>query len=397
MTASLRSLRHRDFRILWLGLTVSAVGTWMQIVAQSLLVLKLTHGSAFALGVVSLAQASAFFLFALVGGGFADRWNRKRLLLMTQSTLLCLAAGLGVLTATGLVRVWMIVAMAFLSGAALSFDQPTRAALIASLVPKEDLLNAVSLQSAVFNGASTLGPALAGLVIQRIGLSADFYLNAFSFLAVMFGLLTIHPPKLALPKERPRLATQVLEALRTVKRDSILPGLLSAYGVLLFTGPSLPLLLPVLAVHRLGIDAGVLGFLFSGAGLGAVLGAVLVGSISGDGYRRPLLLSSFAVWSASLALIGFSQAVPVTFAGLVGFGMAQSVIGAIIAMQLQTRVPPGQRGRVMSLNTLLIMGVRPLGDFPAGALIGFYGAPFTAAVSAALVSLAAIGFLRKSQ
>jgi MFS family permease len=396
MTGSLRSLRHRDFRIFWLGLIVSAIGTWMQIVAQSLLVLRLTHGSAFALGVVSLAQASAFFLFALVGGGFADRWNRRRLLLVTQSMLLCLAVGLGALTQTGLAKVWMIVLAAFLSGALLSFDQPARAALIASLVPKEDLLNAVALQSAVFNGASTLGPALAGFVIQKAGLAADFYLNGFSFLAVLLALAAIRPAKTELTK-RPRFAAQIFEALQTVGRDPILPALLSAYGILLFAGPSLALLLPVLAVQRMGVDAQVLGFLFSGAGLGAVLGAIFISSLPGEGYQRPLLLSCFGVWCASLATIGFSRTVTGTFAALIGFGMAQSVIGTITSTQMQIRVPAEQRGRVMSLNTLLVMGVRPLGDFPAGMLIGLVGAPLTAGLSAIAVGLAAAGLLRRKQ
>jgi MFS family permease len=133
--ATLRSFRHRDFRILWSGLVISAVGTWMQIVAQSLLVLQLAHNSAFALGLVSLAQALSFFVFALAGGGFADRLDRKRLLLTTQSVLMGFALLIGVLTVTGAIRVWMIVVIAFLSGAALSFDQPARAALISSLIP----------------------------------------------------------------------------------------------------------------------------------------------------------------------------------------------------------------------------------------------------------------------
>src|SRR5689334_6995219 len=188
-----RSLRNPDFRILWIGLIISAIGTWMQIVAQSLLVLRLTHNSGFALGLVSLAQACAFFLFALLGGGFADRLQRRRLLLATQTLLMCLALSMGVLTLAGRMQVWMIVIIDFLSGAVLSFDQPARAALISSLVPKEDLLNAISLQSAVFNGASVLGPALAGIIIDLIGLPANFFLNAVSFLAVLTSLRIIHP------------------------------------------------------------------------------------------------------------------------------------------------------------------------------------------------------------
>src|ERR1035438_8826853 len=157
-----RALRHRDFRLLWVGLAVSAIGTWMQIVAQSLLVLKMTHGSAFALGTVSLAQALAFFLFALVGGSVADRLDKRQLLIFTQSGAAALAILLGFLTLFGVIRLWMVLVLAFLNGTLLSFDQPARGALVPVLVPKEDIGNAISLQAMLFNGASTLGPALAG-------------------------------------------------------------------------------------------------------------------------------------------------------------------------------------------------------------------------------------------
>jgi MFS family permease len=392
---ALRSLQHREFRLLWTGLIVSAVGTWMQIVAQSLLVLQLTHGSAFALGLVSLAQSMAFFLFALVGGGFADRFDRKRLLLTTQTLLMTFALGMGILTMTGTIRVWMIVMIAFLSGTALSFDQPTRAALVSSLVPKEDLLNAISLQSAIFNGASTVGPALAGFIVARAGLSANFFLNSLSFVPVLAGLTLISPPKLPSTKTRPALVAQVAEALATVKRDAILPWLLLSYGVLLFSGPSLPLLLPLLAVHILHIGPGTLGLLFSAAGGGAVLGALFLASVPHTASKGVILFTAFAIWTTSLISVGLSRTVVLSFLSLVALGMSQSVIGAITSTLLQTRVPHEQRGRVMSLNTLLIMGIRPLGDFPASVLISFRGAPFTAVGSAVLVGLTALLFSRR--
>ena len=183
-----RALRHRDFRLLWVGLAVSAVGTWMQIVAQSLLVLRITHGSAFALGTVSLAQALAFFLFALVGGSVADRFDKRRLLLFTQTGSAALAILLGFLTLFGVIRLWMIIVLAFSNGTLLSFDQPARGALVPVLVPKEDLGNAISLQAMIFNGASTLGPALAGFGVATLGYAGNFFLNGASFLGVLIAL-----------------------------------------------------------------------------------------------------------------------------------------------------------------------------------------------------------------
>ena len=163
----LGALRHRDFRLLWVSLLTSAVGTWMQIVAQAVLVLDISHGSAFALGTVSLAQSAAFLAFALFGGAVADRVDKRRLLLVTQSLCMLFATVLGVLTVLHVVAVWMVVVLAFLQGVALSFDQPSRAALVADLVPEDELLNAFSLQSIVVTGASTIGPALAGLLSRR--------------------------------------------------------------------------------------------------------------------------------------------------------------------------------------------------------------------------------------
>src|SRR6266536_534546 len=198
-----RALRYRNFRLLWISLIVSSVGTWMQIVAQSLLVLQITHGSALALGIVALAQASSFFLFALVGGGVADRVDKRRFLLITQSLSMCLAFLLGILTVTGIIQVWMIVLLAFCSGTVLSFDQPTRSSLIPMLVPRKDLMNAISLQTTVFNGAAFIGPTLAGILIEVFGnvegkfgfpndslfpYAANFFLNAISFLGVLVVL-----------------------------------------------------------------------------------------------------------------------------------------------------------------------------------------------------------------
>jgi MFS family permease len=386
--AALRSLRHRDFRVLWLGLSVSAIGTWMQIIGQSLLVLKITHGSAVSLGFVSLAQALAFFVFALIGGGIADRIDRRRLLLTTQSALALLALTLGVLSAAGSVRVWMVVLIAFLSGTLLSFDQPARASLVSSLVPKEDLLNAISLQSMVFNGAGTAGPALAGVVTYAFGLPANFFLNALSFVAVIVALSTISLPKMAAVGQRPKLLAQVVEALRFVKRDEVLPRLLFSYGVLLFFGPSLQLLLPVMDDHVLHKGARVLGLLFSAAGIGSILGAAGLAASSTLANSRNTVRIALISWAASISVVAFSRNIVLTFGALVCLGLSQSVIGSLTMTALQTRGPREQRGRAASLNTLLMMGIRPLGDFPAAAAIALFGAPATAFASGIIVATA---------
>ncbi len=383
-----RALRHRDFSILWVSLIVSSIGTWMQIVAQSLLVLKITHNSALALGTVSLAQAISFFLFALVGGSLADRIDKRRLLFFTQSLSMILAFVLGILTIMGVIQVWMIVIIAFCSGTVLSFDQPTRSALVPVLVPREDLMNAISLQSIVFNGSAVVGPALGGITIGLIGYAGNFFLNSASYLAVLIALFFLHVPKeaaaLSTEKRGPMLA-QIRASLATVGRDEALPWILSGYGALLFFGPSTSLILPLFALQILHLNPFQVGLLFSAAGLGTIIGALSIASLGDFRNKGWLLLISFLVWAFALLLFALSHALWLSMLALLLFGLAQNGVGATTITLMQTRVPPQMRGRVMSLNTLFIMGIRPLGDFPAGALIGLIGGPFTVVISAAIV------------
>jgi MFS family permease len=384
---ALRALRHRDFRLLWAGLFVSAVGTWMQIVAQALLVLHLTGGSALALGTVSLAQAAAFFLCAPLGGVAADRYDKRRLLIVTQSFLLLQAAGLGVLSLTGLVRLWIVVVTAFCAGAALSFDQPARSALIPSLVPPADLMNAVSLQSIIFSGASTFGPALAGVLVASIGYAGNFFLNAASYVAVIAALAGLHVAPRSAHRAREPLWRSVRATLATAARDAALPGIIAGYGALLFLGPSPAVMLPIFALRVLHLSAAQMGFLFSAVGVGTILGGLTVASLGDFRYKGRLFLWAVLIWSAALGAFAASTDVWLSVVALVVLGAAQNAAGATAVTLMQTRVPAQMRGRIMSLNTLLVMGVRPLGDFPAGALIGAMGGPLTAGLSAALTGV----------
>lgn len=389
-----RALQHRNFRLLWIGLTVSAVGTWMQIVAQSLLVLDLTHGSATALGTVSLAQALAFLVFAPVGGSAADRFHQRRLLLLTQSLMMGMALLLGVLTATRAIRFWMIPFLACASSATLGFDQPARNAFIASLVPRENLMNAIALQSAVFNGASILGPALAGLTLSRIGYSANFFFNAASYLAVLLALVALRTPAtLAAPRRSGRWMDSIREALQYVWRDAALSSIVPAYGVLLFFGPSAALMLPLFARQVLHVGAAQLGVLFSAVGVGTVLGALIIASLGDFSHKGRLVFGSILLWTAGLAVFGLSSSLPVSVLALFVLGAAQNAGGATTATLLQTRVPPEMRGRAMSLNTLLIMCVRPLGDFPVAAVIGRIGFRPAVLLSAVVVGVASALFV----
>jgi MFS family permease len=381
-----RALQHRNFRLIWTGFAISSAGTWMQIVAQSLLVLDLTHGSAVALGTLYMVQALSFLVLAPIGGSTADRVDKRRLLLTTQSIMMVLASLLAVLTATGLIRFWIILLVACANSATLSFDQPARNALIAASVPKEHLMNAVSLQSAVFNGASLVGPALAGLTLSKAGYSSNFLLNALSYSAMLIALSLVDPSKIRnASAPGGKLLDSVREGLQYIRRDAVLPSVLAAYGALLFFGPSSPLMLPLFVKQILHRGSTELGLLFSAVGGGTVASALTLASLGDFRHKEKLVFGSILIWAGALAVFSGSSTLAFSIAVLVVLGATQTAAGATSVTLLQTRVPPEMRGRAMSLNTLLIMCVRPLGDFPAGALIGWLGLRTAILLAAAVV------------
>ncbi len=369
----------------------SALGTWMQIVAQSLLVLRLSGNSALALGTVSLAQASAFFLFAPMGGAFADRHDKRRLLFRTQTLLMLSAFTLAALTATGAVRLWMVVVLAFTSGVLLSFDQPARASLLPLLAPPEDLTNAISLQTLVFNAASIAGPPLGGAVAAVAGLAGDFALNGCSYLAVIVSLLLLPPGAIASPAGSPSQArtwSAVREMLAVIQKRPAVFAAVLVYAVLLFVAPSQALLVPLFITDVLHRGATGLGFLFAASGIGTVAGSLFVASF-GD-YRRkgPLLVTANAAWVIALALFAFTRSFASAFVMLLLMAAAQSVFSTLVVTLMQGSVETRMRGRIMSLNTLLMMGVRPLGDFPVSVATSLFGIAHAALLSALVVAVA---------
>ncbi len=369
----------------------SGLGTWMQIVAQSLLVLRLSGNSALALGTVSLAQASAFFLFAPMGGAFADRHDKRRLLFRTQTLLMLSAFTLAALTWTGAVRLWMVVVLAFTSGALLSFDQPARAALLPLLAPPEDLMNAISLQTLVFNAASIAGPPLGGAVAVLAGLAGDFALNGCSYMAVILALWLL-PPQLtggATGSAGPsRTWSAVREMLAVIRKQPAVSAAVLVYAVLLFVAPSQALLVPLFITNVLHRGATELGFLFAASGVGTVLGSLLVASFGNHQRKGPLLVSANAAWVLALAIFALTRSFAPAFVMLLLMAAAQSVFSTLVVTLMQGAVDTGMRGRIMSLNTLLMMGVRPLGDFPVSVATSFFGIANAALLAAAVVALA---------
>jgi hypothetical protein len=248
-------------------------------------------------------------------------------------------------------------------------------------------MNAVSLQSIIFSGASTFGPALAGVMVALIGYGGNFILNAASFAAVIVALARLHVVERPARGVREPLWQSVRATLATAARDAALPGILAGYGALLFLGPSPAVMLPIFALRVLHLSPAQMGFLFSALGAGTIVGGLAVASLGDFRHKGALFLAALLIWSVALGAFAASTAVWLSVTALLVLGAAQNAAGATAVTLMQTRVPAQMRGRIMSLNTLLVMGVRPLGDFPAGALIGAMGGPLTAALSAALTGI----------
>lgn len=379
-------LRHRDYRLFWLGQAVSGVGTFMQVVGQSLLVLKLSGGSALALGLVSLAQALAFFTFALIGGSVVDRVDRRKLLFVTQTLLLVQALALALLSATGTATLGLVILLAFASGVVVSFDQPARASLFPRLVPREELPRATALNALAMTSAGTLGPALAGFTAATLGLGVNFSLNALSFVIALACLARMCPLETLrdVPTRQPLLGS-VREGLRVVARDPALPWVVSGYGALLLLGPSPSVLLPLYAARVLHVGGAQLGLLFLMVGAGTLLASAVQAAWGGQERRGGVFVVGLIVWAGALAVFALSSSLVLSSIALLVHGAARNVVGTSAVTLMQLLAPEHARGRVMSLNTLLSGGLRPLGDFGLGAAMAVTSLGGTTLLCAGLV------------
>jgi len=324
-----------------------------------------------------------------VGGSMADRVDKRRLLLITQSLQIVYAFTLGALTITGMVQFWQIAVLAVLAGVTLSFDQPTRFALIPRLVPREDLSNAIALNAIVYNGAAIVGPALGGALVVLIGYAGDFFLNALSYVAVLIAILLMKFPSVAGAGTR-SLFRDIHRGLRSVVQEPLLAQLLANYGSLMFFAAAYTVLLALVGVAVLGTTPGQLGVLYTAIGIGAVVGSLGVASLGNFAYKGRLLMTSSLLMSFSLIIFSFLHLYWVSFTLLVVISASQTVASALSITLLQLNAPRNMIGFVMSINTLIVMGIRPLGAFPFGALadvIGTSAALAAGALIAATISI----------
>jgi MFS family permease len=361
------ALRHRNFTLIWSGLLVSNMGTWMQNVAQSWLIYKLTGNDPLYLGWLGLSFAIPMIVLPPLGGAVADRVDRIRLLYITQTSSLLLAALLALLTWSGAVQPWHILVATFVGAALLAFDNPTRQSLIPELVPREDLLNALSLNSATYTGAALVGPAIAGTLLDVVGAGWLFMLNAISYLAVIRALRVMRDP----PRERRRavsLADALFGGFVYAWRHKLILFLLVLAALAALFGRSYQQLLPVFADDIWRVGSGGYGALLSAGGAGALIGAFAMSSVREIRRQGRVLIVSGLVFCATLAAFALSPWFWPGVALLVAVGISSTVFTTMIATVIQLRVPGELRGRVISLYAITLIGLPSLGALGIAAL-----------------------------
>ncbi len=385
-----RALRHRNFRLFISGQIISLVGTWMQNVAESWLVYRLTH-SELLLGTAWFCSQIAVFALGPLGGLAADRVSRHKLVIVTQTLAMLQAFALATLTLTGLVRVWHLLVMAGLLGVINAFDMPGRQALVIQMTGKEDLLNAISLNSATFNAARVLGPAVAGLVVAAVGEGLCFLLNGLSFLAVIGCLLAMRLPRFERPAPQSPWR-RVADGFRYAGRHPSVRRILALMGAATLSGTPVMVLIPVFADEMFHRGSRGMGFLMGGMGVGAVTGTLMLARRTRlSALPRVMVWSGAAVGTAYLAFalspsFWFSLAVmPV-----IGFFVMQQMASANTT--IQTLIEDEYRGRIMALYAMTVVGLAPFGSLASGALAGWFGARPTVAAGAVLALSAAAAF-----
>ncbi len=374
------SLKVKNFRLYWLGMFVSLIGTWVQAVAQSWLVFQLTN-SAFLLGLVGFLSSIPIFLLSLFGGVVADRMNKKNILLFTQNAFMLLAFLLAILTQMKLITPAQIMLIAVLNGIVMAFDAPCRQAVIAELVEKQHLLNAIALNSAAFNSARLIGPALAGILIASIGMSGCFYINGISFLAVIIALLLININNGQRKFARTHLIKDLSDGLRFIKDNHIILILISMVGITSLFGISYVILMPVFANDVLNVGVKGLGLLMSFTGFGALIAALILARLGDFKYKGKLLISSSIIFSISLVLFSLSKTYFISLITLILIGAASVTSIGIVNTLLQTLVPDEFRGRAMSAFMLTFAGFMPFGNLLAGSLAHIWGVSITVFIS----------------
>jgi MFS family permease len=372
------AFRHRNYRLFFGGQAISLVGTWMQQVAQGWLVLQLTRDP-FALGLVAAAQFTPVLVLGLFGGLIADQLPKRRVLIVTQAIAMILAFMLFGLTASGHVQVWQVLVLAVALGASNAVDMPVRQAFAVEMVGREDVVNAVGLNSALFNASRIIGPALAGLTIGAFDISIAFLINGVSFLAVIAGYYLMRDdelrpaPRLDRPSSIGDVVDALAEGLRYVRATPIVFLAVSVVGLAATFGMNSSVLAPPLAQDVLHSDATGFGFLMAAAGIGSLIAAL---GVAFGARARPAAMA----WGSILLgiagiMLGFSRSFPLSLVAMLALGFGMIAMAATANSTIQLTVPDRLRGRVMSVYTTVFAGSTPIGGLLLGAVASGFGVP----------------------
>ena len=378
---ALNSLRNYNFRLFWFGQLISLVGTWMQSVGQAWLVLKLSN-SPLALGTVAALQFLPVTILTLFAGVIVDRLPKRRMLLITQSASMIQAFVLAVLVSSNQIQIWHVYVLAAVLGLVNAFDNPTRQAFVIEMVGREEIVNAVALNSMLFNTARIVGPAVGGVLIAAIGLSECFYVNAISFVAVLIGLLLMRESALHAPRVRAQghIVRQLGDGLRYAARTPAVLVIVILMGTLGTFGYNFSTALPLLAKDGLGVGAAGYGALMSVMGAGSLLAALVLANSGRVSIRR--LFVGAAGFSVLLGTVAASHWYPISLALMLPLGFASITFTTSANTSLQLETPDALRGRVMSLYTFLFLGSTPIGGLVTGFLAEQLGIQWTLAIEA---------------
>jgi len=391
---TLRALRHRNYRLFFSGQSLSLIGTWMQQVALGWLVYRLTD-SAFLLGLVGFSSQIPTFVLASFAGVLADRYNKHKIIVATQSLAMIQATILAFLTLTGSIQIWHILLLSLLSGLINAFDMPTRQSFVIDMVEdRNDLPNAIALNSSMFNAARLIGPTLAGFLITAIGEGFCFLVNAISYLTVIVALLMMNITTQGNNQKKEKVLEGLKEGIKYAYNFKPIRALLLLIGLVSLTGMPYTVLMPVFARDILLGDAHTLGFLFGAVGSGALVGAIYLASRKSVlGLGRWIAIAT-SIFSLGLLFFSFSRNIYLSISLMLftGFGMMMQM--ASTNTLLQTLVDDDKRGRVMSLYVMAFMGTAPFGSFIAGTLASTIGAPYTVLSSGIICLIGAIVFYK---
>jgi MFS family permease len=377
------ALRHPNYRLWFYGQMISLFGTWMQTTAQGFLIFELTHSPAY-LGLVGFASGVPTWLLTLYGGVVADRLPKRKLIAVTQSAMMALAFILALLTFLHVVQPWHILVLASLLGVANSFDAPARQSFVSEMVAPEDLTNAIAMNSTMFQSATVVGPAMAGVTYAMFGPGWCFIVNGFSFIAVIAALLAMKfPPREVRPVPRPALE-ELREGIQYMRSHTTIRVLISMIAVSSMFGLSFSTLIPAWSVNVLGGGASLSGLLFSARGSGALIGALAIASLGGRIKRGRMLMIGSFVYPVLLFALAFSRQVPLSLLILAGAGMGTILVNNLSNAIVQTSTPERLRGRVMGAYTWIFFGFMPLGALWSGMIAARLGEPAAVMINAGI-------------